>query len=304
MKRIYFALILTLVFATFAAQAVEQTAFKGAGVIESTSGGFKFPDGSVQLSAITPPCTAITYLPYTIIYEGVYCFTESLETNMASGNAIVINVDNVIIDLNGWMLDGLGAGAGTTTRGIYAGQRKNITIRNGTIRGFKMGLYFYDTSPYIISQGHLVEDIRAVANTYAAFYVFGSESTFRRNRVFNTGDTTGFAFGFYLGGSGLRVLNNDVSNTTVNSSGNAFGIYVGSTEGGVIEGNRINDLSSVTGNAFGIYISGGSVLVDHNYIENAVNGITFSGATGKYRDNLTVNVTTPFSGGTDAGGND
>jgi hypothetical protein len=44
---------LTLAFTAFAIHALGQTAFSGAGIIESTTGGFKFPDGSVQLSATT-----------------------------------------------------------------------------------------------------------------------------------------------------------------------------------------------------------------------------------------------------------
>jgi hypothetical protein len=51
MKRIVITMILTLALTAFAIQAVEQTAFSGAGIIESTTGGFKFPDGSVQTTA-------------------------------------------------------------------------------------------------------------------------------------------------------------------------------------------------------------------------------------------------------------
>lgn len=59
MKRTVITVILTLAFTAFAIHAVGQTVFKAAGVIESTEGGFKFPDGSVQLSAsrIVAPTT-------------------------------------------------------------------------------------------------------------------------------------------------------------------------------------------------------------------------------------------------------
>jgi hypothetical protein len=45
-----------------------------------------------------------------------------------------------------------------------------------------------------------------------------------------------------------------------------------------------------------------------NRIHGPARGIVFSAGgagpgIGKYRDNLTLNVTTPFIGGTDAGGN-
>lgn len=57
MKRTIITAIFSLAFAAFAIHARDQTAFKGAGIIESTAGGFRFPDGSVQLSAaelVTP----------------------------------------------------------------------------------------------------------------------------------------------------------------------------------------------------------------------------------------------------------
>ena len=306
MKRTIITVILTLAFTAFAIQAVEQTAFSGAGIIHSTTGGFKFPDGSVQLSAITPPCTAITYLPFVILDEGVYCLTDHLETSMTSGNAIEIQADNVVIELNGWMLENSVGRVETLTRGIRSFQRKNITIRNGTIRGFYMGVSLSDSLTYTTSQGHLVEDIHAVANTFMGIRVLGSDNTVRRNRVFDTGGSIDSmdAYGFYLRGPGLRVLNNDVSNVTAWGSGRAYGIYVTSSDGGVIEGNRINDLSADTGSTFGIYVTAGVVFVDHNHIANTVEGVFYYVAGGKYRDNLTLNVTTPFTGGIPIGIND
>ena len=107
--------------------------------------------------AETIDCTAITTLPTTITVQGIYCLTGDLATSMTSGLAIDIQTNNVTIDLNGWKLGGLAAGAGTGTVGIFAWARKNITIRNGTIRGFYRGILLNDGSPYTASQGHLIE---------------------------------------------------------------------------------------------------------------------------------------------------
>ena len=41
----------------------------------------------------------------------------------------------------------------------------------------------------------------------------------------------------------------------------------------------------------------------NNRITVADRGIAFLGSTGKYRDNITFGVTTPFMGGTDIGNN-
>jgi hypothetical protein len=95
------------------------------------------------IQAETTNCTAITSVPYTISVPGIYCLTGNLETAMTEGHAITINVNNVVIDLNGRKLGGGAAGAGTSAYGIYASGRENITIKNGTIRGFKAGVYLF-----------------------------------------------------------------------------------------------------------------------------------------------------------------
>jgi len=54
----------------------------------------------------------------------------------------------------------------------------------------------------------------------------------------------------------------------------------------------------------GIFLeSGASVLVMNNRMTGLTSGIVFSTSTGKYRDNLTSGVGTPYTGGTNAGGN-
>ena len=78
---------------------------------------------SSMAQAETTECTVITSLPYTISTQGIYCLKGNLATSMTSGNAIEINTNNVVIDLNGYKLGGLGAGPGTTARGIHAYQR-------------------------------------------------------------------------------------------------------------------------------------------------------------------------------------
>jgi len=256
--------------------------------------------------AETIDCTAITTLPYVITVQGIYCLTGNLATSMASGNAIEIQTNNVVIDLNGWKLGGLAAGAGTNTHGIYAFKRKNITIRNGTIRGFVKGIWLDDAHPYGTSQGHLIEDIRADQNTAIGFLVIGRGNIVRRNQVVDTGGSTTstWAHGIMLFGNGARALNNDISGTAATSSGQANGLYIDGVVGAVVEGNRIDDVSSVTGQAYGMYIWRSlGVLAAGNRITRADWGIRYNLSGGKYKDNLTSSVTTPFTGGTDAGGN-
>jgi hypothetical protein len=257
--------------------------------------------------AETTNCTAITSLPITITTQGIYCLTSDLSTGMTVGNAIEIATSNVVIDLNGHKLGGLAAGTGTGARGIFAYQRQNITIRNGTVRGFFQGILLSDSSPYTTSHGHLIEDIRADMNTFTGIEAAGRGNIIRNNQVVNTGGSTStnYAYGILGVGPGTRVINNDIIETKEQSTGSASGIYLQNAPGSVVENNRIGNSSTGPGTSNGIYITGSStdVLVSNNRVTTMNNGVYYDSATGKYRDNLTSGVTTPFTGGTDALGN-
>jgi parallel beta-helix repeat protein len=256
------------------------------------------------LQAETTNCTAITSVPYTISVPGIYCLTGNLETAMTSGNAITINVNNVVIDLNGRKLGGGSAGPGTNAYGIYAYQRKNITIKNGTIRGFQAGVVLHGDSPYTTSQGHVIEDIRSDMNTAYGIVVEGRGNIIRNNQVVDTGGSTlaNYAYGIRTFGPGSRVLNNDVYETKEQSAANAYGIYVGIGDGSVVLNNRIGNQAFGTGSSYGIYIgSSNNGIVKSNTISKMEWGIYFIDSTGLYGDNLTSGCTTPFSGGTAAG---
>ena len=258
------------------------------------------------LRAETIDCTAITSLPYTISSSGIYCLTGNLSTSMTLGNAITINTNNVTIDLNGWRLGGLAAGTGTQTNGIYARDRKNITIQNGTLRGFSRGIFFSGSIPFTISQGNIVQNVRLEQNTYMGIQADGRGTILRSNQIVDTGGTTnsGLVIGILVYGPGARIIDNDVIG--VNATVDAFGIQAVSAPGTVLEHNRVDDISGDTGQIRGIVIvSSEGVLVAHNFITNAgAYGILFASSTGKYMNNLTSNVTTGFLGGTAVGIND
>jgi hypothetical protein len=235
--------------------------------------------GAAPARAETVACTPITVLPAVITVQGIHCFTGNLATAMTSGNAIEIQTNNVVLDLNGFKLGGLAAGFFTTAIGIHALDRQNLTIKNGTIRGFLYGIALQDAGA---SQGHVVEDLRADQHTFVGIRVVGAGVIVRNNQVVATGGTTAFgldmdAVGILVTGHGPRVLNNNVSTTVKQGTGMASGIRLASVTDGLVVQNRITEADT---------------------------GIEYSGSsTGKYRDNLTFGVTTPFSGGTDAGNN-
>ena len=260
----------------------------------------------LPVRAETIDCTAITSLPYTITAQGVYCLTGNLSTSITSGNAIAINTNNVTLDLNGYKLGGLGAGDGTQTNGIYANQRKNITIKNGIVRGFMAGVFLEDLDPFTTSSGHVVKGILADQNTVAGIVATGFGNTVSHNTVVDTGGSTmeNEAFGILVAGSGGKVVNNDISKTTAQSTGVASGISILFADYSLARNNTVTDTVKDTGISYGIYIeSTTGAFLRGNNVANADNGLYFSSSTGKYFNNLTFDVTTPFTGGTAVGSN-
>ena len=253
------------------------------------------------VQAETINCTPIPSLPWTITTQGIHCLTSDLATSMTSGHAIEIATNNVVIDLNGHKIGGLGAGPDTTAFGIYAYQRQNITIRNGTVRGFQKGIVLDDPGPYWLSQGHLIEDIRADMNTYRAIDVYGRGIIIRNNQVVST--VGGVAYGISAAGPGNRILNNDVCETKSTQAYYAFGINVEDGPDIVIANNRVGNETNEGALSYGIFVQTSGVLIKDNTISMWGHGIHFNSPslTGLYMNNMAIGCTTPFLGGTPAG---
>lgn len=259
--------------------------------------------GAAAASAETTLCTGyVTAVPTTINASGNWCLQGNLATAATTGAAITIAASDVVLDLNGFRLANTATDTALTTIGVYAWNLRNITIRNGTIRGFYRGIQITDSGS---SAGHLVEGIRADSNKLMGILVGGKASIVRNCQVAGTTGSTATAdvnaTGIQVGGSGARVANNDVTDTVAMGLGSARAIAV-SLDGVVVEGNRVaNATASATSTGIKV-LSGDDALVVGNDIANMGFGVYFSGH-GKYRDNLTSGVTTPYAGGVDAGNN-
>jgi len=219
------------------------------------------------------PCTPITSVPTVITTQGVHCLTQNLTTGITSGSAITVATNNVTVDLNGFTLEHTGS---ANVDGIAATGRQNVTVTNGTVRGFRRGITIQS------SEGAVIEGVRADQNELSGFVVGGNGNIVRNNQVVSTGPAPGLpnTIGIDISpGTGTSVVNNDVAKTIPNG-----------------------------GQGAGIRVSHTNVLVEGNRITQANIGILFQGAggTGRYRDNLTSGVSTPFlnQGSTiDSGGN-
>ncbi len=239
--------------------------------------------GATPARAETEYCTAITTLPYIITVQGIYCLKASLTTSITSGSAIEIATNSVVLDLNGFRIRGGGAGPGTTATGIHAQDKQNVTIKNGSVRGFHFGIALENSTGG--SEGHIVEDIRADQNTFIGILAQGTGIIVRNNLVSQTGGSTvpaagGNGYGIAVDGEQNRVINNDVLDTFATNQGVADAIQIAGTNELVV-----NNRTTVAG--VGIFFVAGPT-------------------TGKFRDNMTSGVGTPFIfpvGVIDAGNN-
>jgi len=250
---------------------------------------------SLSLSAASgevQACTEIAALPTVITQQGIYCLKKDLSMSATSGSAIAINTNNVTIEMNGYKLGGLAAGNNTQAYGIHADGRQNITIRNGTVRGFLQNIRLVGNGG-----GHLVEGIRSEAGRETGISVYGSNSTVRDNMVFSTGN------GLYAGawaivasyGASITVIGNTIGGVTETDT--AYGIAVFSTDGAVVQGNRISGLQAAT--MRGISATGSGAVIRDNIVSNAVTGSTgiMGGSTlDGCLNNVVRNFTTAISG--------
>jgi parallel beta-helix repeat protein len=152
-----------------------------------------------------------------------------------TGDAFVIHVDNVVLDLNGHTLTGPGMGPQTwpspqlDSVGVRVGGHTNVTVRNGKIDSFSTGIYFVDMVTSTI------EDVTSQHNRYG-FYIHASTgTTVRRSTVFAN------IYGLHLQDSSNNVVQgNRLIRQTYNSPG-GYGIYLYRSDGNKIFENEIED---------------------------------------------------------------
>jgi hypothetical protein len=252
-------------------------------------------------------CTVINYLPYTITQPGCYCFATNMSTALSSGNAITIESDNVLVDLDGYTLDNRNAGNSTAANGVYVNNRSNVVVRNGSIRGFYVGVFMSTTSSSGLG-GWLAENLIVADSKRSGILFSGSYGgVVRQNAINGTQglvayDTIDTQAIYIFGGSNVWVIDNTVVGTTAKSGFWARSIAVENAPNTVVEHNRISN-GALTSNSYGISCTGAAnLLVTGNRVANVAYGICyFSSASGKYRDNLTCGTTVPVTGGTNAG---
>jgi hypothetical protein len=233
--------------------------------------------------AETLQCKEVPPLPATISSSGVYCLKSNRQvTEPLFFAAITITANNVVLDLNGFRLSGRGVNDSHDTA-ILCDNCRNVTVRNGTVQGFAVGIRLGGLLPST-SWANVIEDIRAVRNTFIGISAAGHGVIIRNNHIAFTGQSTPQeeAIAISVQGTGIRVINNDIM-TARQPGGVGRGIHI------------------VTGGGFSHPPDN---LAMNNRITDADEGIRYFESAGKFRDNLTSSVAVPYIGGTDAGNND
>jgi parallel beta-helix repeat protein len=155
-----------------------------------------------------------TDVPISTLDNVTYTFTETIYDSI-----IVVQRSNIIIDGNGFVLQGAGSGEGFSLYGI-----NNVTIRNTNIRGFDRGVCLFGSSSNIISDNNIT------GNKWLGIALYySSNNTIIQNNLTANND------------AGIRIEYSSNWNTIVgnNIAANKWlGIYIDSSSNNSIHHNN------------------------------------------------------------------
>ena len=180
---------------------------------------------------------------------------------------IVIEISNIIIDGNGYTLQGTGAYG---SAGIYLSDISNVTIKNTNLNGFYYGVYLNSTS-------HIILFGNNITNNDSGLYTrFSSNTAVYGNNIVNN----------YRGIDLSDSPNNSICGNNIIASENE-GIYLWYSDNSNIFGNNIafnfmgiylvSSNNNVSGNSIAWNVYGLWVFEVNNSISgNAINGNYYS----------------------------
>jgi hypothetical protein len=161
----------------------------------------------------------------------------ALPAGPANQNAIAVNTNNVTIDLNGFEISKTAGPPISVAFGIYAINRANITVKNGTITGFNQGIVFDYKSGLNINYNHVVENVRFMNEQLFGIVLHHATNTLVQNcAIADTGydakgnivsaQGTGIDVSLTNQGAGNALINNRITHSTLLGTESFGGTYL------------------------------------------------------------------------------
>lgn len=228
----------------------------------------------------------IDSLPAQLNTQGTWCMRGNLTTAATSGGGgIQVNLNNVVVDCNGYRIENTSPGNRSTGVSITG---DNHIVRNCDVRGFFAGMLVSGENNTL--EDNVLQDIGHVG------LQVDPSTVIRRNHIRRVGGDPTFEghIAAIVGGSDIsdNVIDGVFANPAVNLQGFVSGIAVSGGHG-VITRNRIRGLAPAgNGTARAIETSISYHYITHNHIVGpGLNkpyhyGIYCSGGESYARDNI------------------
>jgi hypothetical protein len=219
-------------------------------------------------------------VPLLATQPGRYCLTRDASI-AAEGTAVQVLSDSVTIDLGGFTISNTDPTGTQLISGVVAFSFREVTVRNGTLRGFLGGVVLDDSDQPGRARNNVVEDVRVLDSVRFGIVVEGAEGRVQRSTVSGVRALSAAipdASGIAMSGTSVQALDNSVSIGAPSSGGTGYGIRVSGGWAAVL-GNR------VAGN--------GTRTI----------GVSLAGARAAARDNVVWRTPTPYAGVVNLGNN-
>lgn len=270
------------------------------------------------VSCTSGSATMINSIPYYITTPGTYCLKSSMYINQPSNNsayaAVTIASSNVTLDLNRWALQGpgyVGSPLNNATGVVVTNNAEDVTIRNGNIQGFLIGVSAVTNSGSNHVRRLTVDGLQIYGmgsagiivglNSYCDDCVINNNSIYGvdANQCQNCGGWSG-AYGIRMERSNnISITNNRVIGLISRGNLASTGIYLQNGSNALIEGNTVADsVDSATPDTGILGSSFGNMTVKNNRLSYLYRGIWYFYSTGTYTANTMYGVTIPYTGGT------
>lgn len=232
------------------------------------------PAPTMKTLAQIEPRTPLATLPVTLTNAGSYYLTTNL-VGAPGQNGITINADQVTLDLNGFAL----LGAGGSLNALHApAARRNIVVRNGTIRGWAQAAVALTNST-----GVVLEHLRVEAN--GSGLLAGDQSVVRSCVVIGNTNLAGIRVGHGAVVEDCLVISNafqgvlagdraQVRRCSALANGRVGNDGIATGRGALVEQCVASDNGDPNGSqGGGIAVEEGSTVIGCTTMSNAVEGI-------------------------------